>query len=61
MQDGKGQQGSYDRVDAGESAGMPKDATPPSSSPQEHHPARREGMQHLHELHNRLFFITYAW
>ncbi|KAL3160102.1 hypothetical protein ABBQ32_010880 [Trebouxia sp. C0010 RCD-2024] len=42
MQRGEGQ-GSLDRVDAGESAGMPKEATPPSSSPQEHHPAKREG------------------
>lgn len=44
MQKGQGEQGSLNMVDAGEAAGIPKDAKPPSSSPQEHHPKKREGL-----------------
>lgn len=38
----KGRTGNMGKVDAGDTAGMPKDAKPPSSSPEEHHEGKRE-------------------
>lgn len=39
----KGRTGNMGKVDVGDTAGMPKDAKPPSSSPEEHHEGKREG------------------
>jgi len=37
-------QGNVHDVDSGDTAGMPKDAKPASSSPAEHHEGKRQGM-----------------
>ncbi len=39
----QGRAGNLNKVDSGDTAGMPKDAKPASSSPTEHHEGKREG------------------
>ena len=46
----QGQVGNYGSVDSGDMAGMPRQQTPPSSSPAEHHPKERAS-KHTALLH----------